>query len=61
MLTENIMTSGHYVFNSTKSHQRCTNLLGGVHAEGVHDVSQEEEVELALAIPVVDVADSLDS
>lgn len=55
------MTSGHYVFNSTKSHQRCTNLLGGVHAEGVHDVSQEEEVELALAIPVVDVADSLDS
>ncbi len=38
-----------------------TNLLGGVHAEGVHDVTEEEHVEFTLAVPVVDVADLLDS
>ena len=32
-------------------------LLGGVEAHGVHDVSEEEHVKLALAVPVVDVAD----
>ena len=36
-----------------------TDLLGDVQAESVHDVSEEEEVDLALAIPVVDVADVL--
>merc|ERR1711910_258204 len=36
-------------------------LLGGVVAHGVHDVAEEEEVELALAIPVVDVTDLLNS
>ena len=35
-------------------------LLGDVVAEGVHDVAEEEQVELALAVPVVDVADLLD-
>ena len=34
-------------------------LLGHVEAESVHNVSEEEEVDLALAIPVVDVADVL--
>ena len=34
-------------------------LLGGVHAQGVHDISEEEQVDLAFAIPVVDVADVL--
>jgi hypothetical protein len=38
-----------------------TDLLGGVHAEGVHDVTEEEHVEFTLAVPVVDVADLLDS
>merc|ERR1719150_3424149 len=30
-----------------------THLLGGVHAQGVHDVTEEVEVELALAIPIM--------
>merc|ERR1719206_756853 len=38
-----------------------TNLLGGVHAKGIHDISQEEQVELTLAIPVVDVTDLFNS
>jgi len=38
-----------------------SDLLGGVHAEGVHDVTEEEHVEFTLAVPVVDVADLLDS
>ena len=37
-----------------------TDLLGDVQAQSVHDVSEEEEVDLALAIPIVDVADVLD-
>ena len=36
-----------------------TDLLGDVQAESVHDVSEEEQVDLAFAIPVVDVADVL--
>ena len=36
-----------------------TDLLGDVQAKSVHDVSEEEQVNLALAIPVVDVADVL--
>ena len=36
-----------------------SHLLGDVQAESVHDVSEEEEVDLALAVPVVDVADVL--
>ena len=36
-----------------------TDLLGDVQAQSVHDVSEEEEVDLAFAIPVVDVADVL--
>ena len=38
----------------------ATDLLGDVQAESVHDVSEEEQVDLAFAIPVVDVADVLD-
>merc|ERR1719193_1454882 len=38
-----------------------TDLLGGVEAHGVHDVAKVEEVELALAVPVIDVADLLAS
>jgi len=34
-------------------------LLGNVQAQSVHDVSEEEQVNLAFAIPVVDVADVL--
>jgi len=37
-----------------------TGLLGDVQAKSVHDVSEEEEIDLAFAIPVVDVADVLD-
>ena len=37
-----------------------TGLLGDVQAKSVHHVSEEEEVNLAFAIPVVDVADVLD-
>merc|ERR1719491_733756 len=36
-------------------------LLGGVVAHGVHDVAEVEQVELTLAIPVVDVTDLLNS
>ena len=38
-----------------------TDLLGGVHAKGIHDISEEEEVKLAFAIPIVDVTDFLNS
>merc|ERR1719167_1001803 len=37
------------------------NLLGGVHSKGIHDISEEEKVEFAFAIPIVDVADFLNS
>ena len=36
-----------------------SHLLGDVQAQSVHDVSEEEQVDLAFAIPVVDVADVL--
>ena len=36
-----------------------SHLLGDVQAQSVHDVSEEEQVDLALAVPVVDVADVL--
>merc|ERR1711976_1084723 len=36
-----------------------TDLLGDVQAKSVHDVSEEEQVNLAFAIPIVDVADVL--
>ena len=36
-------------------------LLGDVHAKGVDDIAEEVHVEDTLAIPVVDVADLLDS
>ena len=36
-----------------------SHLLGDVQAKSVHDVSEEEQVDLAFAIPVVDVADVL--
>ena len=35
-------------------------LLGDVKAHGVHHVSEEEEIDLALAVPVIDVANVLD-
>ena len=35
-------------------------LLGDVQTKSVHDISKEEQVDLAFAIPVVDVADILD-
>merc|ERR1719167_2194327 len=37
------------------------NLLGGVHSKGIHDISEEEKVKFAFAIPIVDVADFLNS
>merc|ERR1711936_212454 len=37
-----------------------TGLLGDVQTQSVHDVSEEEEINLAFAIPVVDVADVFD-
>ena len=37
-----------------------SHLLGDVKAHSVHHVSEEEEINLALAVPVVDVADVLD-
>ena len=35
-------------------------LLGEVHAEGIEDVHEVVHVKLALAVPIVDVADSAD-
>ena len=32
-------------------------LLGDVQAEGIADVSKEEEIDLTFAVPVIDVAD----
>ena len=36
-------------------------LLGNVEAQGVHDITKIEQVELALAMPIVNVADFLNS
>ena len=36
-----------------------SHLLGDIQAQSVHDVSEKEQVDLALAVPVVDVADVL--
>ena len=36
------------------------NLLGDVESQSVADISEEEEIDLTLAVPVVDVADVLD-
>ncbi len=48
------------MLNVNVNHNYCmSHLLGDVQAESVHDVSEEEEVDLALAVPVVDVADVL--
>merc|ERR1712025_1165958 len=38
-----------------------TNFLGGVHAKSVHNIPEEEQVKLTLAIPVIDVTDLLHS
>ena len=35
--------------------------LGDVESQGINDVTEVEQVELALAMPIVDVADFLDS
>ena len=35
--------------------------LGDVESQGIHDVTEVEQVEGALAMPIVDVADFLDS
>merc|ERR1719209_954245 len=34
-----------------------TDLLGGVHAESIHHISKEEQVDFTFAIPVIDVTD----
>ena len=44
-----------------EKHDEVIYLLGGVVAHGVHDVAKVEQVKLALAIPVVDVTDLLNS
>ena len=49
------------IYVQGKKTEEAFYLLGGVVAHGVHDVAKEEEVELALAIPVVDVTDLLNS
>jgi hypothetical protein len=36
-------------------------LLGDVESQGIHDITKIEQVELALAMPIVDVADFLNS
>merc|ERR1719474_1602382 len=36
-------------------------LLCGVHAKGIHNITKEEKVKLAFAIPIVNVADFLNS
>ena len=36
-------------------------LLGDVESQGVHDVAKVEQVELSLAMPIVDVTDLLNS
>ena len=40
--------------------QSLADLLGDVVAHGVEDVAQVEQVQLALPVPVVEVADPLD-
>ena len=36
-------------------------LLGDVESQGIHDVAKVEQVELSLAMPIVDVTDFLNS
>merc|ERR1719206_337272 len=60
-LLNNVIKLGEFLALLIGLAETDTNLLGGVHAKGIHDISQEEQVELALAIPVVDVTDLFNS
>merc|ERR1712117_599701 len=58
-LLDNIIVLGKLLALLIRLTEANTDLLGDVQAKSVHDVSQEEEINLAFAIPVIDVTDVL--
>merc|ERR1712107_215206 len=56
-LLDNIIVLGELLALLISLSLSKTGLLGDVQAEGVADVSKEEEIDLTFAVPVVDVAD----
>merc|ERR1719499_597467 len=58
-LLDNIIILGKLLALLISLAKANTDLLGDVQAQSVHDVSKEEQVNLAFAIPVIDVTDVL--
>merc|ERR1711976_170767 len=58
-LLDNIIIPGKLLTLLISLAQTNTGLLGDVETQSVHHVSEEEQVDLTLAIPIVDVADVL--
>merc|ERR1740124_866004 len=58
---DDIVELGEFLAFLISLAQTDTHLLCGVHAKGIHDISEEEHVKLAFAIPIVDVTDFLNS
>merc|ERR1711976_586941 len=58
-LLDNIIILGKLFALLISLAQTNTDLLGDVKTQSVHHVSEEEQVDLTLAVPVVDVADVL--
>jgi len=60
-LLDDIIELGEFLAFLISLAKTNAHLLCGVHAKGVHDISEEEEVKLAFAIPIIDVTDFLNS
>ena len=59
-LLDNVVVLGELLALLISLAKTDADLLGDVEAEGVHHVSEEEEIDFAFAIPIVDVADVFD-
>merc|ERR1712121_110052 len=59
-LLNNIIILGKLLSLLISLAQTNTDLLGDVKTKSIHHISKEEKIDLAFAIPIVDVADVLD-
>ena len=60
-LGDNVVELGEFLAFLISLAVGNAHLLGGVEAQGVHDVTEVVQVEFTFAIPVVDVTNLLDS
>merc|ERR1719205_531066 len=51
-LLDDVIELGEFLAFLISLSKTNARLLGGVHAKGIHDISEEEEVKLAFAIPI---------